>query len=178
MKNIKDIRILSIAPSTRGFGFAVIEGDDKLVDWGVKSVTKDKNTGSITKVDELLALYQPRVIVLQDVKDSRRAPRIRELIQQIVALAESRKVKVVLLSRKQVEQFFFHDGQGTKYALAELLAEWFPEELCDRLPPKRRPWMSEDYRMDIFDAVALAVAFRLKKERKLKPNSFLAQPFC
>jgi len=28
-----------------------------------------------------------------------------------------------------------------------------------RLPPKRRPWMSEDPRMDIFDAVSLAVAF-------------------
>jgi len=52
---------------------------------------------------------------------------------------------------------FFADGQGTKHALAEILAARFPEELGCRLPPKRRPWMSEDYRMDIFDAVALAL---------------------
>ena len=44
-------------------------------------------------------------------------------------------------------------------ALAEMLAGKFPEELASRLPPKRRPWMSEDPRMDIFDAVGLAVAF-------------------
>jgi len=28
-----------------------------------------------------------------------------------------------------------------------------------RLPRFRKPWMSEDYRMSIFDAVALAIAF-------------------
>jgi hypothetical protein len=40
-----------------------------------------------------------------------------------------------------------------------------PEELASRMPPKRKLWKSEDGRMDIFDAVALAVAFRLKKTR-------------
>ena len=37
MKKIqpKHFRILAIAPSTRGFGFAVLEGQDTLVDWGV-----------------------------------------------------------------------------------------------------------------------------------------------
>jgi len=44
---------------------------------------------------------------------------------------------------------FFHDGQGTKYALAELLAKSFPEELGHRLPPKCKPWESEKNRMDI-----------------------------
>lgn len=163
MKNIKEVRILSITPSTRGFGYAVIEGDDKLVDWGAKSVNGDKNAGSLARIEKMIVFYEPKVVVLQDVKDSRRAPRIRELIQRIAALARSRKIKVVLLSREQVRQVFFHDGQGTKYALAELLAEWFPEELGDRLPPKRRPWMTEDYRMDIFDAVALGLASRLGK---------------
>ena len=41
--------------------------------------------------------------------------------------------------------------------MAEILVKRFPEELGSRLPPKRRPWMSEDSRMDIFDAVALAL---------------------
>ena len=34
----------------------------------------------------------------------------------------------------------------------------FPE-LAPRLPRSRKPWMSEDYRMSIFDAVALALTF-------------------
>jgi hypothetical protein len=49
------------------------------------------------------------------------------------------------------------DDPGTKHALAEIIAERFPEELGFLLPPKRRDWMSQDSRMDIFDAVALAL---------------------
>ena len=39
--------------------------------------------------------------------------------------------------------------KGTKHALTEIPANKFPDELGFRLPPKRRPWMSKDYRMDI-----------------------------
>jgi hypothetical protein len=44
-----------------------------------------------------------------------------------------------------------------------MLAECFPEELGLSLPPKRRPWMSEDSRTDMFIAVALVMALRLKQ---------------
>ena len=155
-------RILAIAPSTRGFGFALIEGLDTLVDWGVKSVTGDKNKASVAKVKEMIVHYEPDVLVLEDasVKSSRRSPRIRALSKRIIAVASSRNVIVALFSREQVRRAFFADGQGTKHALAEIIANKFPEELGFRLPPKRRPWMSEDYRMDIFDAVALALVLR------------------
>ncbi|MGH7993063.1 MAG: hypothetical protein ACREDQ_06080 [Limisphaerales bacterium] len=52
--------------------------------------------------------------------------------------------------------------KGTKQALAERLALKFPVELGSRLPPKRRAWMSEDPRMDIFDAVGLATVYWAK----------------
>jgi hypothetical protein len=42
--------------------------------------------------------------------------------------------------------------------LATAVAQRFPDELAARLPPKRKAWASEDARMDIFEAVALAVA--------------------
>jgi Holliday junction resolvasome RuvABC endonuclease subunit len=164
----KHLRILAIAPSTRGFGFAVLEGQETLVDWGVKSVKADKNTQSLAKVEELLAHYQPGVLVLQDTgtKPSRRSARIRALSKRIIILAASRKVSVALFSPERVRQVFFAAGKGTKHALAEILAKRFPAELGSRLPPKRRPWMSEDYRMDIFDAVALVLVFRLKKVKR------------
>jgi hypothetical protein len=78
-----------------------------------------------------------------------------------------------LFSRQQVRRVFFADGQGTKHALAEILAKRFPEELGFRLPPKRRPWMSEDYRMDLFDAVALALMLRSYQpiSREISPAS-------
>ena len=64
-----------------------------------------------------------------------------------------------VLSRKQVREVFFANDEGTKQEQAELLAARFPEELGSRLPPKRKPWKSEDSRMDIFDAVAFAGHF-------------------
>ena len=166
MKKIqpKHFRILAIAPSTRGFGFAVLEWQETLVDWGVKTVKGDKNVQSLAKVEKLITHYQPGTLVLEDAsaKNSRRSPRIRKLSQQIIKMAANRKASVKLFSRDQMMKTFIPDGQGTKHALAEILAKRFPEELGSRLPPKRKPWMSEDSRMNIFDAVALAMMFQLK----------------
>jgi hypothetical protein len=154
----KHLRVLAIAPSSRGFGFALLEGQEKLVDWGVKTIRGDKNAGTLVKVGEMIAHNKPDKIVLEDHSSgSRRSPRIRSLGKEIVALAENNHVFVALRSQSQVRKLFFADGEGTIYALAQILAARFPEELGSRLPPERRPWMSEDYRMDIFDAVALAL---------------------
>jgi hypothetical protein len=61
--------------------------------------------------------------------------------------------------------------KATKQEMAELLARQFPDDLAARLPPKRKPWKSEDTRMDIFDAVALAFAFRRKTAEGTGENS-------
>lgn len=157
-------RRLAVTPSTRGFGFAVLEGG-KLVDWGVKAVTGDKNPRSLTKVEELLTFYQPTCLVLEDPNSSRHAPRIRKLHTQLVRLAGKHPVKV--LTRAQVRRAFFAEGHGTNHELAVQLAARFPEELGSRLPPKRRPWQSEDSRMSIFAAVALAVAVTTQKSHEI-----------
>ena len=83
-----------------------------------------------------------------------------ELIYGFAALAEKRGVKVLVLSRKQVREVFFAEGMGSKDSLAEILVERFPDELGARLPRKRRTSTSEDHRMAMFEAVALALAFR------------------
>jgi Holliday junction resolvasome RuvABC endonuclease subunit len=162
---LKYPRILAIAPSTRGFGFALVEGLNTLVDWGVKSIEGDKNRGSVAKVKAMIEHYEPNVLVLEDTsaKASRRAERIRALTKRIISVSKSQNVDAILLTRQQVRRTFFNDGHGAKYALAEILAKRFPEELGFQLPPKRHSWMSEDSRMDIFDAVALALAVRKAK---------------
>lgn len=161
MTQAKHQRILAIAPSTRGFGFAVLEGPSKLVDWGVKLAGRNKNADSLAKVDALMAYYLPTVLVLENyaMPDVRRSTRIQNLGTRTATLAKRRKVKFKLLTRTKVRRVLLGaDAPGTKQAIAEFLAKRFPRELGSRLPPKRRPWMSEDYRMGIFDAVALALA--------------------
>ena len=157
----KTVRILAIAPLSRGLGYAVMEGPGKLVACGNKAILRDKNAGSLAWVNRLIQFYQPEVLVLPDVTaaDTRRAARIKTLHQKIVAWAGKRQLKVRLISVTQVRKRLLGTSKGTKFAVAQTLATKFPVELEARLPPKRRPWMSEDPRMDIFDAVGLAAAF-------------------
>ena len=88
-------RMLAIAPSTRGFGFALVEGLNTLVDWGVKLAEGDKNSQSLRKAKELIALYQPDVIVLQDTsaKPLRHSLRIRNLTKRIIRMSERRGMR-------------------------------------------------------------------------------------
>jgi hypothetical protein len=161
MMQNKPVRILAIAPLSRGLGYAVMEGPAQLVASGNKAILGDKNAGSLAWVKKLIQFYQPDVLVLPDVnaKDTRRAARIKILQRKIVAMAKQRQLTVRLVSVSQVRKQLLGDALGTKHALAETLAAKFPVELASRLPPKRRPWMSEDPRMDIFDAVGLAAVF-------------------
>jgi Holliday junction resolvasome RuvABC endonuclease subunit len=163
----KDIRVLAIDPSTRGFGFAVLEGRNQLIDWGVKETKTDKNRRSLKLIADLIEQYEPSVLVLEDYggKGSRRCRRVAELIEAISKLAAKRKLKVKMYSRAKVKLAFAESGAGTKYEIAMAIANRFPE-LAQRLPRFRKPWMSEDYRMSIFDAVALAIAFfQFQKEK-------------
>ncbi len=171
MKNIqKQFRILAIAPSARGFGYAVLEGEGTLVDWAVKSVKGDKNRRCLVKVKKLLTHYQPDLLVLED-PTNRRSIRIRDLNSLITNTAAQHQVKVRLITRERVYRAFALGEQGTKHALAEIIAQRFPQELGGRLPSKRRLWMSEDYRMGIFDAVALGLAAVLLKQQRTKWKS-------
>lgn len=150
-------RVLATDPSTRGFGFAVLEGPDRLIDWGVKETKTDKTRRSLQLI---AALIEPAVLVLEDYagNGSRRCERVAGLIDEIRELAVKRKVKVKSFSRLHIKQAFAQSGAGTKYEIAMAIANRFPE-LAPRLPRFRKPWMSEDYRMSIFDAVALALTF-------------------
>jgi RNase H-fold protein (predicted Holliday junction resolvase) len=160
----KTVRILAIAPLSRGLGYAVMEGPDKLVACGNKAILRNKNARALVWLEKFIQHYQPEVLVLPDVqaKDTRRAKRIKTLHRQMVAWAGKRGLKVRRVSNTQVRVQLLNDAKATKQAVAEVLAKRFPVELASRLPPKRRPWMSEDPRMDIFDAVGYAAGFWAK----------------
>ena len=163
----RDTRILAIDPSTRGFGYAVLEGPSRLIDWGVKETKTDKKRRSLKLIDELVNDYQPYAMVVEDYagKGSRRCERVAGLIDEIRELALKRKVKVKSFSRAEVKKAFSESGASNKYEIAKATAGRFPE-LAPRLPRFRKPWMSEDYRMSIFDAVALVLTFFFQFKNK------------
>jgi hypothetical protein len=161
----KQIRFLAIAPTARGFGYSVME-NNAMLECGYKGVKGNKNLNSVSKIEKLMRQFLPSVLVLQDVnaKGCHRAPRIKALHRQVLGLAAKQKCRVTLFSGIKLRITLLGDEKGTKYEMAELLAQKFPDELAGKLPPKRRPWENEDGRMDMFDAVGLAMVFWMKSK--------------
>jgi Holliday junction resolvasome RuvABC endonuclease subunit len=153
--------ILAVALSSWGVGFAVTEGKDVLVDWGMTATKGDKNVVAACEVEKLIAQYRPSVFVMEDAhaKDAERSVRIRFLAKRLFAVAARAKIKTAVMPREEIRKAFFQDGLGTKDALAAAVAESFPEELGRLLPRKRKAWMNEHFRMAMFEAVAGALAF-------------------
>ncbi|HEY1799871.1 MAG TPA: hypothetical protein VGG46_02960 [Terriglobales bacterium] len=155
----KKVRILAIAPSARGFGYCVMEGQEML-ERGYKGAKGSKNLQAVAKIEKLMEQFLPGILILPDVnaKGCRRAPRIKALHRNIVELAEMHKCKVAVISGRSLRNSLLGNAKGTKHEMAERVAQMFPE-LAAKLPPIRRAWDSENGRMDLFDAVGLAVAF-------------------
>lgn len=157
MRHVTDyMRVLAIDPSTKGFGFAVLEGSERLLDWGLARVWAQSDKEFVARVECLAARYRPAIIVLEDVKGGRRSLRTIRRIDLVMKQLRQNDLCVVQVPRSAARAR--HSGEGsTKHELAVAIARRFPE-LKPFVPAARKPWMSEDERMNIFDAVALLVA--------------------
>lgn len=153
--------VIALYPNARGFGFALFESALSIADWGVKEVRGlRKNAQALAKAEALFAQYAPRVLVMQDMaaEGARRVRRIRTLNHSIAEAAVSVGIRVARYSRADVLDAFVEFGATTKQGVAEVIAEHIPT-LSRYVPPPRKPWQSEDARMGIFDAAALALTF-------------------
>src|SRR5262249_48259256 len=121
-----------------------------------------KNASSIAGIEKIIIRDQPDILVIQDVNasGSLRKPRIKRLHQMVLTLAKRQKLKVMQIPARKVWMKLLGRSHGAKHEMAEFVAKRFPDELASRIPPKRKIYESEDRRMDIFDAVALAFAFQ------------------
>lgn len=142
----------------------MLEEPLQLIDFGTKSVKGDKNLQSLNRLEDLLDYTCPDVVVVEDItkRGARRRERARSLIRDIIKLAARRKIKVCTVSRLKVKIMFCPSSAFNKHQAASSIAAQFPE-LEHHLPPLRKPWMSEDSRMSIFDATALALTFYARK---------------
>lgn len=146
-------RILGVDPTSRGFGFAAIEAPTlTLVDHGLVS---SRRAQAAVRLLNLLDRLEPDLVALEDTRaaNSRRRLQVARLIRAFEKTCARRGLRVRCLGRDRVTRAL---GVATKYDVALLLSRAFPETER-RLPPRRRPWMSEDNRMGLFDALALAV---------------------
>lgn len=149
-------RILALDVHPRSFGFVVFEGPNRMLDWGVKSFRLGVNAVKIPAAKKLRALlddFMPSVIVIREPEMRRN----RKMLTTIEIQARSRNIPVRFISWSDVNRAFV-GFENNKYEVASALAKQFPS-LASRLPPKRKCWQGEDYRMGIFDAAAVGVAY-------------------
>jgi hypothetical protein len=151
-------RVLAIDPTSRGFGYIVLESPTTPVDWGVKATRPKEEEKALAKVLELIRHYRPEVIVLEDHRGSRHCARIQSLLDEICRLTAAEGLKCRRIQVSGVKQVFRTFRANTKHEIAHAVAQQLPE-LAPRLPRYRKAWMSEDYGMAIFDAAALALTY-------------------
>jgi hypothetical protein len=156
-------RILAIDLRSRSFGFAVFEGPTRLIDWGARSFRQGINAVKVPaslKFAGLMDEFYPSAIVVR--KGSVESRKKAGMRQALVIQAEKHRIPVRLLSRRVVKKAFVGSNRN-KYTIAAAIVKQLPE-LAPRLPSLRKIWKSEDYRMSIFDAAALGVAYFTRRK--------------
>lgn len=166
----------------RSYGYVVFEGPDRLLDWGVRSFRSGVNAVQVPmrkKFAKLLDEFSPSDVVAKDLSERQgiTGRKLRKITEVVRREATKRAIPLRFLKPGALEAAFGGEDRLTKYAVASALAQRFPE-LSWRLPPKRKPWQSEDYRTSIFDAAALGAAYfaRLAKHARAVPASDPAPP--
>jgi hypothetical protein len=156
---------LAIDPASRGFGYALFEGPSKPLDWGVTSIRFQKNKRSLERIKKIIKYYQPEVIILEECNalGSSRCRRIEKLIDRVNDFATLQGIPIKKYSRSRIQEVFGMFEMRTKYEIAQKICEWLPE-LQPKIPGERKPWMSEDERMNIFDAVSLVLTYYYLEE--------------
>jgi hypothetical protein len=156
-----DKRVLALNVHPRSFGFVVFHGPNIMFDLGIKSFRRGANAVKIPAAKKLLALldeFTPSAIVIRKPEMRRNA----KMLSMIERQARSRRIPIRFLSREDMNRAFI-GFESNKYEVASALAKQFPT-LDSRLPPKRKCWENEHYRMGIFDAAAVGVAYFTRRK--------------
>jgi Holliday junction resolvasome RuvABC endonuclease subunit len=64
--NTHEKRVLALDPTHPGCGFAVLEGPDRLIDWGVTGTTCRSDRVLLARIDQVIEDYSPDVVVVED----------------------------------------------------------------------------------------------------------------
>jgi hypothetical protein len=155
MKTPHPKRILALDVHPLSFGFAVLEGQNQLLDWGVRSFRHGVNAVKIPmsrKLTLLLDEYKPGMLL---VKTPTRGNSRR--MKMIATLAAAYHITMRTISAESIKQAFPQSNRN-KHQLALAVAGHF-SSLSHYMPPKRKPWKAEHYRTSIFEAVALGLSY-------------------
>lgn len=167
-------RIVAFDVHPRTFGFAAFEGPNELLDIGARTLPSGRNAVRVPLQEKLAAIFDefdPAAVVLGD-RVSHRSKRTSKVGDTLQKEAVKRGISVRFVTPGTMKKAFA-GRNSNKHEIASTLAQQFPV-LASMLPPKRKIWQTECYRMSMFDAAALGVAYFSRG--KLGPGGFATQP--
>lgn len=145
-------RILAVDLHPRSFGYVVMAGTDRLLDWGVKrsDLRRPKQHLEVLvrkRFRLLLAFWRPDVVV------SRFGEQKRKTIQTLLKGLRRQAKGIPFFPIKTRDR-----NGSTKHERASMIAQQFPE-IGWKLPAERKVWESEHYSMSIFEAADIALTY-------------------
>lgn len=156
-----DDLVLSLCATTKGFAFTLFEAPLTPVDWGIKDIRgSDKNARAMNAIARLIERLHPTTIVIEDfeARSMRRSRRIRRLYRLVENLARCNDLEFRRYSRDVVRKCFRDSGAISRREIAQAIGSLIPV-FSPHVPPMRKIWMSEDPRLSLFDAAALALTY-------------------
>jgi hypothetical protein len=110
------------------------------------------------RLDRILRVYKPLAVLLKSDRIPANYWKTRRVLAAVKRAAKRHASSLQSVTPAVIHRYFIHHDAKTKYQIAEVVARLMPE-LAWKLPHKRKPWQSEHYRMSIFDAAAIAIAY-------------------
>lgn len=157
--------ILRVDPVARGCWFAVWDREIGLVDYGVRT---SRSAGPHRVVlQKLVDRHAPDLVLIESSSSTKRRGKFLRTAAALTVFSRKRGVRVARVTRR------LRRGDGsvaTKWESAVAIARAYPE-LSSRVPARRKPWMSEDQRMNLFDALALIENYLALERERAAPDT-------
>ena len=132
----------------------MIVENGSVLDTGVRSCWTPEFEDCLgSRLRRIVHTYKPSALIFRTSQSNNPAPQTKVLVHAINRVAKQQNLATFWISQSRVQRYFLAYHATTKHEIASTVARFLPE-LAWQLPRKRKPWESEHYRMDIFDAVA------------------------
>lgn len=157
---------MSFFPNVRGVGYSYFKQNKQHHNSGIIT-TRNRFTNDkyIMRMKELIHIYQPKVLVLEEYRKSRgsvKTERIANLIKAIADYAKKQNIEVVLYKRSDIRDVFSFYNTMKKYDIAKLICTWIPMLEYYMYKPRSGQRM-EPYSSCVFDSVSLCITWFYKE---------------
>src|SRR5262249_35090005 len=140
--------------TTRGFAFAITEGSRRLVSWGLRRIPIQGGR-AVTAVEDVIRDARPLFVAFDKLTSTAKRKRGRLFGGVVNTACDIHRIMILDVDPKAVARLT-GNKRATKWNVAEAIVQLFPDA-ASRIPPRRRPWQSEDDRIGMFMALAAAI---------------------